>query len=51
MSKRMPYGNIRMKGKRFIKNPCPCCDTIENKKKRVPRGLAPEKKLESEKGW
>lgn len=36
MSKRQPYGNIKMKGKKTVKNPCPCCDTIENKKKIEP---------------
>ena len=33
MSKRNAYGNVKMRGKRTMKNPCPCCDPIENKKK------------------
>ena len=45
MSKRRPFGNIKMRGKRIVKNPCPCCDPIENKKKRIPRGGASEKKF------
>ena len=32
MSKRRPFGNIKMRGKRVVENPCPCCDPIENKK-------------------
>ena len=32
MSNHRAFGNIKMKGKKVVKNPCPCCDPIENKK-------------------
>ena len=32
MSNHRAFGNIKMKGKKVVQNPCPCCDPIENKK-------------------
>ena len=30
MSNHRAFGNIKMRGKKVVKNPCPCCDPIEN---------------------
>jgi predicted phosphohydrolase len=29
------FGNVKMNGKRTMKNPCPCCDTITNESERI----------------